>query len=217
MIGDEALELLAAVLAAAIGVMQQRIGFAPSPDRHHECIGDELCGHARAHRPADHAAREQVDDGRDIEPAFRRPHVGEVGNPFAIGGRRLEAAIEHVRSDGAALSLTQIRWQTTPSRTGLESLLPHQSLDPVQAARQPFGQQVVPHPPGAVGPITRQEAGANPCAEVFIASATLTARSCQPGIEPTSRDTERPAQPIRRPGPPVLRNEGELHVTSFAK
>jgi hypothetical protein len=47
----------------------------------------------------------------------------------------LEAAIEHVRSHGAGLSLTQIRWQATPSRTGVESLLSHQSLDPVQSAR----------------------------------------------------------------------------------
>jgi hypothetical protein len=31
------------------------------------------------------------------------------------------------------------------------------------------------------------------------------------------RDTERPAQPFRRPDPPVLRNETELHVDSFAK
>lgn len=37
------LELLAAVLAAAIGVMQQCIGFAPSPDRHRRRVGNELC------------------------------------------------------------------------------------------------------------------------------------------------------------------------------
>jgi len=32
-----------------------------------------------------------------------------------------------------------------------------------------------------------------------------------------SRDTERLAQPTCRPDPPVLRNETELHVDSFAK
>jgi hypothetical protein len=31
------LELLAGVLAAAIGMMRQCIGLAPSPDRHHQC------------------------------------------------------------------------------------------------------------------------------------------------------------------------------------
>jgi hypothetical protein len=39
----QTLELLTAVLAAAIGVMQQGIGLAAPPDRHHQSIGDELC------------------------------------------------------------------------------------------------------------------------------------------------------------------------------
>ena len=88
---------------------------------------------------------------------------------------------------------------------------------PMQTARQPFRQHVFPHPPRAVGPVARNEAGAHLCAKLFVASAAPTARSCQPGIEPTSRDTERLAQPTCRPDPPVLRNETELHVDSFAK
>jgi hypothetical protein len=35
MIGEQLLELLTGVLAAAIGVTQQRIGLAATPDRHH--------------------------------------------------------------------------------------------------------------------------------------------------------------------------------------
>src|SRR5580693_1176995 len=87
-----------------------------------------------------------------------------------------------------------------------------QSLDPMQAARHPFRQHVVPNAPGAVGPIARKEAGANLRTELFIAPAALTARSCQPSIEATARDTERLAQPVRRPDPPVLRNETEHHI-----
>jgi hypothetical protein len=33
-IGHQLLKLVAGVLAATVGMMQQRIGFAPSPDRH---------------------------------------------------------------------------------------------------------------------------------------------------------------------------------------
>ena len=87
MIGHQALELLAGVLAAAIGVMQQGVGLAASPDRHHQRIGHELRGHLGLHRPAHHTPREQIDDGRDIEPAFRRPDIGEVSDPFAVGSR----------------------------------------------------------------------------------------------------------------------------------
>jgi hypothetical protein len=35
---DEKLELLAAVLAAAVGMMQQCIGLATPPDRHHQRV-----------------------------------------------------------------------------------------------------------------------------------------------------------------------------------
>ena len=169
MIGHQPLELLAGVLAAAIGVMQQRIGLAAPPDRHHQGIGDELRRHRGAHRPADHAPREQIDDGRHIEPAFRRPDIGEVGDPFAVGRGGFEAAVEHVRSDGARLPLTQIGRQATPSRACFEGLQPHQSLDPMQSARHSFGSKVVPHPPGAVGPVAAEEACANLRAELFIA------------------------------------------------
>src|SRR2546423_12737662 len=86
----------------------------------------------------------------------------------------------------------------------------------MQTARQPFRQHVVPHTPGAVGSIARKEAGANLRGQLFIAPAAPTARSCQPGIEATPRNTERLAQPSRRPDPPVLRNKTELHVGSFA-
>jgi hypothetical protein len=37
------------------------------------------------------------------------------------------------RSDGGDLPLTQIGRQSTPARTGFESLQSHQSLDPMQS------------------------------------------------------------------------------------
>src|SRR5205807_3808441 len=160
---------------------------------------------------------EEIDNSSHIEPTHHSPHKREVSNPFAIGSRRVEAAVEHVRSDGGRLPLTQIGRQAPPARTCFEGLQPHQPLDPMQTARHPFRQHVFPYPPGAVGPVARNEAGADLCAKLFIASAALTARPCQPGIKATPRDTERLAQPTRRPVPPVLRNETKLHVDSFAK
>jgi len=216
-IGHQPLERLAGVLAAAIGVVQQRVGLAPSPDRHHQRIGDELRRHRRAHRPADDAPGEEVDDGRHIEPALRRPDVGEVRDPFAVGSRGFEGAVEHVGSDGGDLPLAQVRRQATPARACFKALQPHQSLDPVQAAAHAIGQQVAPHPPGAIGAVARQEACAHLCAQLFVLMAACAAWPGQPGVESTARDTERLAYPYRRPDPPVLRNEGELHVLSFAK
>ena len=56
-----------------------------------------------AHRPADHPAREQVDHGRHIEPAFNRPDVGEVGNPFLIRPRGRELSVQQVGRYGTAI------------------------------------------------------------------------------------------------------------------
>src|SRR4029079_2105991 len=146
------------------------------------------------------------------EPAVRGPDIGEVCDPFAVGCRRFEAAVEHVRSDGADLPIPQVGRQTTPSWPWLWGLASHQSLDPMQSAKHAFGCKVLPDPPGAVGPVAAEEARANLGAEFFVVTASLAARPCQPGIEPTPRDTERLAQPLRRPDPPVLHNETELHV-----
>jgi hypothetical protein len=43
-----------------------------------------------------------------ITAAFRRPHVGEVCDPFAIGRGRHEAAVEHVGCDGGDLPLRTV-------------------------------------------------------------------------------------------------------------
>jgi hypothetical protein len=63
--------------AALIGMVQQLLRLAATPDGHQQGIGDQLRGHGGAHRPADHPAREQVDHGRYIKLALRGPDVGE--------------------------------------------------------------------------------------------------------------------------------------------
>jgi hypothetical protein len=132
MVRHQGAELLTRVLAALIGVMQQGIWLAAAPDRHDERIRDELRGHLRLHRPADDAAREQVDYGRNVKPAFGRPDVGEVGNPLLVSPLGSEPAIEHVRRDRSDRPLTIIRWTPTPTRPRSESLRTHQPLDLVQ-------------------------------------------------------------------------------------
>src|SRR5262249_61125421 len=55
---------------------------------------------------AENPPGEHIDDDGDVKPAFCRPNICEVRNPFAVGSRRLEGAIEHgadvLREPGAA-------------------------------------------------------------------------------------------------------------------
>ena len=67
----------------------------------------------------------------------------------------------------------------------------------MQAAEEPFGQQIAPHPSGSIGSIATDEARPNLGAELLIAAAASAARSLAPGIEPAPRDTGRPAQAAR--------------------
>ncbi|MBB3166360.1 hypothetical protein FHS25_006877 [Rhizobium laguerreae] len=73
MIGHQALELLAGVLATLVRMVEERIRLASAPDGHDQRICDELGRHVGVHRPADDTAREQLDDGSYIEPALSRP------------------------------------------------------------------------------------------------------------------------------------------------
>jgi hypothetical protein len=101
-----------------------------APQTHRSCLKTKggsgtaltLGGHRSAHRPADHAPGEEIDDGRQLEPAFGCPDVGEVSDPFAVWSRRLERAVEHIRSDCGHLPLGWIGRQVTAPRTCYEIL-----------------------------------------------------------------------------------------------
>jgi hypothetical protein len=216
-LSHQPLERLARILAAAIGMVQQLSGPAAPPDRHHQCVGDEFGRHRRAHRPANHTPREQVDDGRYIEPTLARPDVGEVRHPFAVGRRRREAAVEHIRRGCRRRSVAEVDRQSPSSRTCSQPIATHQALDRVQPALYPGSQQVVPHPPSAVCAIAVRKARSNLCAQHLVTARAGTRAPRQPRVEPTARDTERLAKESHRPDPPVLRDEPKDHVWSFAK
>jgi len=129
-VGHQPLELLAHVLASLVRVMQQGVGLSASPDCHHQRIGHELSGHGVAHRPSDHAAREQVDDDSDVEPPFGRPDAGEVGDPPLVGRLGGELAVEDVVGDDRPQAL--ILGQATTSRTGPQVIDTNQPFDAMQ-------------------------------------------------------------------------------------
>lgn len=182
---------LESTLAPSIRVMQHGLGLAPPPDRHHQRIRDQLCRHRRLHGPAHHPSGEETHDGGDVEPPFGSPEIGEVGHPFAVRGRGVKLAIEHIRQDRAWRPRAGIGGHPPPSWPRPQGVLPHQPLDAMQAARLPLGQQVVPHSSRAVGPVTLQETRPDLGAQHLVAISALASWPRQPRIEPTPRDTER--------------------------
>jgi hypothetical protein len=135
---------------------------------------------------------------------------------------RIEGGFIEGNVSGEILSFKGIPYAAPPIRNYrwracFESVQSHRSLDPMQSTRGSIRQQVFPHPPCAIGSIAAEEARSNLGAKLLIAAAAPAARPLQPSIEPTPRDTKRQAHPFHGLDPPALRNEGELHVDSFAK
>ena len=66
-------------------VMDKRAAEVAPRQRHVQCGQQQLGAQVSGHRPADHAAREAVDDRGEIQPAFPGAHVGDVADQELVG------------------------------------------------------------------------------------------------------------------------------------
>jgi hypothetical protein len=79
--------------------------------------------------PADDPTSEQVDDNREVQPAFAGPHVGDVGTPLLIGAGCREVLIKQVRRDRP--SVMAVRGPLEPPLLpSLQAVVAHQPGDP---------------------------------------------------------------------------------------
>ena len=131
-------------------MIQEPGPWVPVRQRHGEGLLSQLHGQPVAHRPADHAARIQVEDHGKIEPALRGPHIGEVPGPHTAWmlNRKLviEGVLDHgqpgIRLRGGAPLLHGL---------GPDTRLTHQSGDAMLADTMPLLDQRVPDTGTAVG------------------------------------------------------------------
>ena len=83
--GQEGAEHLAAILAAAVAVEDEARRGAAGGQSLLEGGGDQIGPHVVGQSPADDAARAEVDDEGEVEPAVLRGDEGEVADPDAVG------------------------------------------------------------------------------------------------------------------------------------
>lgn len=65
------------------------VGLSP-PDGHQQSLECQVRCYAGLSGPTHHAAGEEIQDDAEIQPAFVRPQIGDVGHPDLIGLRNLE-------------------------------------------------------------------------------------------------------------------------------
>src|SRR5215218_870683 len=68
-------------------------------ERHLQRVGDELGAHVIGHRPAYDQAAEDILDGDEIQPAFPRAQVRDVGDPEPVGRRGEKRPVDEVLAD----------------------------------------------------------------------------------------------------------------------
>ena len=94
------------------------------------------------HRPADDTTREQIEDDRQVEPAFPSPDEGYVRHPELVRSFGFEVPTEHVGCDRtivlavgrAAKTLAGQALQTNLTHQPCHSLLAHLDVLPVKLA-----------------------------------------------------------------------------------
>lgn len=134
-----------AVLAAAVAVHDHTGGLLASPQRHAQGIADQVGRHAFAHGPADHPPGIQINDHRQIQPAFFRVQVGDIAHPFLIRSRCREVLLEQVVRNGERVPGVG-RGLELPGRFGAQSLPSHRGSNRLAIAGQPRVPQVMAKP-----------------------------------------------------------------------
>ena len=176
----------ARVLAAAIGVMQHAALRSSIAKRHRQRTVDELGAHVRLHRPADDAARPEIHHDREVEPAFVRAHVGDVGRPDLIALTDIEASVELIVGDREIM-----RGFRRPSETlrkhRFEALCTHQALDALATEAVATSFHLFEDTWAAADPTTLTEDHADLSCQSNVIDSALARRTLPPGVEATWR------------------------------
>ena len=128
--------VLAGVLHAAIGVMDHPGHWVPVAERHQQRIAGQFPFERVSHRPTHHASRAQVEDNGQVDQAFARRDVGNIGRPDVIRAwdtRHRKLSVQHVRRDG--IRMRRIGGHAKRSRSlRTQAIRVHQLRDPIHAA-----------------------------------------------------------------------------------
>ena len=187
---QQSLKRLTRVLRSSVRVKHQGRRASASPHRHHERVRDELRGHLRLHRPADDASRKEIEHDRDKEPAFARPHVREIGDPFLIGRGRVELLVQHIRRERVYDVRARVLGTLATFGACAQARVSHEPCNALSPAREPRIAHVGPHATHAIRAITRHKTLAHDDEQRVVHLRAHRRWSFAPRVESTARHAE---------------------------
>src|SRR6266542_2850981 len=208
--------IAAGVGAAAIGVVDQPRRRVPKVQRVSERLEGEGSVIGRACRPAHHAASEEVEHDREIQPSFVGPDVRHVGHPDRVGCLRLELALHDVRSNRVRVVRIGGASKTSLS-PGLDTVLAHQPLDPLLAHPHAASAKISVHARAAVRAATALVGSRDLDGELSVRLRSRRLGALPPSVIATSRDSKNLAHQSDGEGHLRHFDESEFHSLSLAK
>src|SRR5450631_1095364 len=107
----EALPIVASVLRPLIRVDDDLLRTAP-PNCHQNGVKHKASADGRCDCPTNDLSREQIQDHRQVQPAFPGPYIGNVGNPSLVWLADVELTLQNIWNElrrlGAGLRLSTI-------------------------------------------------------------------------------------------------------------
>jgi hypothetical protein len=146
----EAPPRIAAKLGTLIGVNQGMLGLASS-NGHEERVQHEVLSQRGIGGPADNTAGVQVHHDGQIEPAFPRAHVCDVGDPGVVWALNGKTALQRIRSKKSGDASGVPRRAIAMER--FDVIGPHNPSDAMLATGLARFAQIEKDPRGSVDPV----------------------------------------------------------------
>src|SRR3990172_3630791 len=185
------------ILTAAIRMMQQTCGRSAVLHGHLISLLHQDAFQGFVHRPTDDFPGEEIQDRRQIQPAFGCRDEGDVAQPFLIGGLGLEVSMQQIRRNRVRMLAVGSDFPLLfPPRPDIFD--PHQACHPVFAHREASGHQLGMDPRTAIG-LTALDMNVPGFTHQFLVGLrTFTHRPVSPGVVAAGGYFHHGAHPLNR-------------------
>ncbi len=198
--------------------MMDRPGRWPlSLDGHVQSLESDLGVQGLAHGPANDLARVHVQDRSEVQPAFARRHIGQVGEPDFVGGLGREAPAEPVGRDRIAMTAVSGPGPTWQGGQSAKARPPHQPLNAAASDAAAVAPKDGVHPRRAVGPAALGVDQPDVFQQRPVGRSPPALGPSSPRVVATGRQPQDLAHHPNRPDLAMLIDEPELHREAAPK